>query len=406
MNLLQRLQWQRLNQWRHHWLFHVVLLVILLLALPLMSIWAVAEGQGQQDYGFDLVMEVSLDYVSQVGIVQWFGFQRDVDVDYKSLCTRDQVRENRCPQQYGTTISDIRWSRVVMAGLLGAALAVSGAAVQGTFRNSLTDPSIIGVAGGAAIGATLAIWQDFDLQTLLDHLPRLYFLDINFAQVDGPQFAQVVAAFVGGLITTAFVYRVARFRGRTDITALLLIGLAVNTIAGAFVGMVVSLVGRSKVGDINAWTFGGVSAVDWQDVYMVTPFVLGCVMILPLWARQLNLMALGEADARHLGVNTERLRILMMSIAALLVGVSVAFAGIIAFVGLFVPQLIRMIAGPNHYVLLPASALGGAIFLIWGDLFARTVDDLSEIPLGSVTTLIGGPFFLLLIFMYRYRGSR
>jgi iron complex transport system permease protein len=396
----------RLNHWRQHTIFRAAFILVLLTLLPIICIIAVAEGQGGQDYPLDQVIEVSADYFSQTGVAKSLGLRRDVDTNYEAICSRDQVQANNCPQQYGSTISDIRWSRVMMAALIGAGLATAGVAIQGTFRNPLADPSLIGVSGGAAIGATLAIWQDFDAQAFLEFLPRLSALDIDFRQIDSKQFAQALAAFVIGLVTTGFVYRVSRFRGRTDITALLLIGLAINTIAAAFVGMVISIVGREKVGDINAWTFGGVSTVDWQDVYVIAPFILITVTILPLWARQLNLMALGEADARYLGVNTERLRIIMMSLAALMVGVAVAFAGIIAFVGLLVPQVIRMVLGPNHYILLPTSALGGAIFLILADLFARTVDDLSEIPLGSVTTLIGGPFFLLLIFLYLYRGSR
>lgn len=405
--------WGAIERFRQRQVFRVGFLLFLMVGLALATLIAISSGTEidysvtppetvAKHYEWRRVADVSLDAFSETRLARQLGIEYDSGLDYQARCGRGEA----CPLADKLFINEINWPRVLMALLIGAGLGIAGAALQGTFRNPLADPSLIGVSGGAAMGAATAIWQDIDAGVLLRSLPDIPTIGVNFSALDGAQFAQALAAFAGGLVMTFLVYRLARFAGRTDVTTLLLVGLAVNAIAAAYIGMVISVVGREKVGDINAWTLGGVSGTFWRDVYTVFPFLVVSIMLLPFWARQLNLMALGEADARHLGVHTERLRLIVIGLSAVIVGVAVAFAGIIAFVGLMVPQLIRLWAGPDHRILLPASALGGGIFLILADLFARTVVLPGEVPLGSVTTLVGGPFFLFLVFFYRSRGKQ
>lgn len=278
---------------------------------------------------------------------------------------------------------NIRLPRIVLGLLVGGSLGLAGAALQGVFRNPLAEPGIIGVSSGSAAGAVGAIVLGFSI-----------------FGVGGV----AVSAFVCGLLATAVVYLVARSYGQTDVTTLVLAGIAVNATAGAFTGLFVFIADDDQLRSITFWTLGNIGGATWPEIGSTLPFFLVGLLLLPFWARPLNLLSLGEREARHLGVSTERVRLSVIVLSALLTGAAVSVSGIIAFVGLVVPHVIRLIAGPDHRFLLPASILGGATVLLLADLLARTVVVPAELPIGVVTAMVGGPFFLWLV--YRTRSMR
>ena len=277
---------------------------------------------------------------------------------------------------------NIRLPRVVLGILVGGSLGIAGAALQGVFRNPLAEPGIIGVSSGAAVGAVGAIVLGFSV-----------------ANIHGV----AVAAFLCGLIATTVVYMVARVYGQTSVTTLILAGIAVNATAGAFTGLFIFIADDDQLRSITFWTLGHVGGATWPVVTSIASFFLIGFVLLPFWSRALNLLTLGDREARHMGVSTERVRVSVIVLSALLTGAAVSVAGIIGFVGLVVPHVIRLIAGPDHRFLLPASILGGATTLLLADLVARTVVVPAELPLGVVTSMIGGPFFLWLV--HRTRRS-
>lgn len=279
-------------------------------------------------------------------------------------------------EQQTAVLWAIRLPRVALAALVGAGLAVSGAALQGVFRNPLADPGLIGVASGAALGAVAAV--------------------IVGSAVVGTA-TLPAAAFVAGLGTTLIVYALARRDGKTEVVTLLLTGIALNAIAGAGTGFLIYIADDAQLRAITFWLLGSVGGATWRAVGAVAPFIVLGVLLTPRWARSLNLLVLGEREARHLGVATERVRLVVITLTALMTGAAVAVAGTVGFVGLVVPHLIRLVAGPDHRVVLPASALAGASLLLVADLVARTAVTPAELPLGVVTALAGGPFFLWLL---------
>jgi len=274
---------------------------------------------------------------------------------------------------------------VLMCALIGAVLAVSGAALQGVFRNPLADPSVIGVSSGAAVGAVGAIVLGAGAGT-----------GLGLATTP-------IAAFVGGLLAALAVYAMSRRDGRTEVVTMVLTGVAVSAICGAFVGLLTFLADDAQLRTIVFWSLGSMGGATWQALTAAAPMLLASVLLLPLFGRPLNALVLGEREARHLGVDTERVRLAVVALAALGTGASVSIAGIVGFVGLVTPHLLRLVAGPDHRLLLPASAMGGAVLLLVADLVARTVVVPAELPLGVVTALAGGPFFLFLLMRTRRR---
>ncbi|WP_169166585.1 FecCD family ABC transporter permease [Cellulomonas taurus] len=270
----------------------------------------------------------------------------------------------------------IRFPRVAMAVLVGAALATAGAVMQGVFGNPLADPGVVGVSSGAALAACTGI-----------------VFGLSFAGA----YTTAVLAFVGGLVATVLVYVVARSEGRTEVVTLVLTGVAVNAVGGAGLAFLTFLGDTQSREQIVFWQLGSLNGTRWAYVGVVAPLVaVGLVAALVL-ARRLDLLALGERAARHVGVDVERLRLVCIVVVALLTAAAVAFCGIIAFVGLVVPHLIRMLLGPGHRVLIPLSALGGAVLLTGADLVARTAVPYADLPIGMLTALVGGPFFFWLI---------
>lgn len=270
----------------------------------------------------------------------------------------------------------IRLPRVLLGILVGAGLAASGAALQGVFRNPLADPGIIGVSSGAAVGAVAVIVGGL----------------VAFGSASVP-----LAAFAGALAAALAVYTLARSGRRTEVVTLVLCGVAVNAIAGAAIGFATFLADDAQLRSLVFWSLGSLGGATWKGLGAAAPFLLAGTLALTAFGRPLNLLALGEREARHLGLRTEATRLAVIALAALTTGAAVAVSGIVGFVGLVVPHLVRLVTGPDHRVVLVASAVGGALALVLADLAARTLAVPAELPLGVVTGAAGGPFFLWLL---------
>lgn len=271
---------------------------------------------------------------------------------------------------------NVRLPRVVLALLVGASLGCAGALMQGVFGNPLAEPGVIGISAGAAVGAVAAIG-----------------LGLSFFG----NWTITACAFVAGLITVGAVYLLSRNGGKTEVVTLILTGIAVNAFAGALIGLFVFFADSGQVNQITFWQLGSLAQATWPKVLAVLPCALAGLALAPFYARKLDLLSLGERPARHLGVDVERLRLALILVVALLTAAAVAVAGIITFVGLLVPHLLRMANGPGHRFLVPGSALAGAVVLVAGDLAARTVAQPAELPLGVLTALLGSPFFFWLL---------
>ena len=268
-------------------------------------------------------------------------------------------------------VVQLRLPRIVLGAVVGFALASAGTVMQGFFRNPMADPSIIGVSSGAAVGAVAAI----------------------VAPVAIP-FGLPAAAFLGALLAAFGVYAIATEGGRTPVATLLLAGVAVQTFLGAVVSFMLVHSGRSLREAVH-WLMGHLQHSTWGKVGMALPVVLACFVVLYAHARELNLLLLGEEDAAALGVEVERTKRILLGVASVATGAAVAVSGVIGFVGLVVPHLLRLVVGPDHRVLLPTSAVAGAAFLVATDTLART--GVGELPVGIVTAFLGAPFFLFLL---------
>jgi iron complex transport system permease protein len=271
---------------------------------------------------------------------------------------------------------NVRFPRIVLALLVGASLGCAGALMQGVFGNPLAEPGVIGVSSGAAVGAVASLA-----------------LGLNFLGT----WTVSAVAFVTGLVTVLLVYVLSRSGGRTEVVTLILTGIAVNAFTGALIGLFLFFADTAAVTQITFWQLGSLAQATWPKVLAVLPCAALGLVVAPLSARKLDLLALGERPARHLGVDVERLRIMLVLVIALLTAAAVSVSGIIGFVGLVVPHLLRMAAGPGHRFLIPGSALAGALVLLAADLAARTVAQPAELPLGVLTALLGSPFFFWLL---------
>lgn len=281
-------------------------------------------------------------------------------------------------------ILNLRLPRVVLGMLVGAALAVAGVLMQAVFGNPLADASVVGVSSGAALGAAASLTLGLTA----------------FGMWTTPAFA-----FVGGLVAVVAVYLISRSSGRTEVVTLLLTGIAINAIAGAGLAFLTFLGTASTREQIVFWQLGSLNGALWTQIALVAPLVLAGFVVAIAVSRRLDLFSLGERTARHLGVNVEALRIVVILVVAVLVCAGVAFAGIIAFVGLVIPHLMRMVIGPAHLPLMLCSAVGGALLLSVADLVARTVVPLADLPIGMITSLVGGPFFLWLLLRTRSQAG-
>jgi iron complex transport system permease protein len=282
----------------------------------------------------------------------------------------------------------IRLPRVLLGLSVGAALGVSGALMQGLFRNPLADPALIGVSSGAALGAKTVIVLGAQLGTSLA-------MDL----------ALPLSAFLGALAVTWLVWGLSRRDGRTDIATLLLAGIAINALAMALQGMLALVASDAQLRTLTFWTLGSLGGATFQSVGLSVPGVALVLAAAPIFASSLNALLLGEGDARCLGVDVERLKRSAVVLTALAVGSAVAFCGNVAFVGLLAPHLLRLSFGPDHRLLLPGAALLGAVLISLSDLASRTLLAPQEIPLGILTAALGAPFFLWLLRRRRLLGG-
>ena len=285
--------------------------------------------------------------------------------------------------EQASTLIDIRLPRIVLGALVGAALGISGAAMQALFRNPLADPSLIGISSGAALAATAVVIIG-DIVSF--SFPTIFQL-----------FAFPIAAFAGALMTTLLIYRLATVAGQTAVATLLLAGIAINALAQAFSGFLTFYATDTQIRSLTFWKLGSLGGGNWTTVAVITPFILIPLIVFPYLARPLNALLLGESEAGHLGFNVEKVKKLIVVLVALAVGVSVAFTGLITFVGLVVPHLLRLIIGADNRYLIPASALLGACLLVVADLAARTIAPPAELPIGVLTAITGAPIFLWLL---------
>lgn len=274
-------------------------------------------------------------------------------------------------------ITQVRLSRIMLGVLVGACLGLAGAGFQGVLRNPLADPYTLGVASGSSAGAALVML--LGLQTSL--------LGI---------WTVPAAAFITGTLTVICVFWLARSQGQMGIETLILSGVILQAFLGAFVSFMISM-SDDTVNQILFWVMGSLSKRSWDHVLLVLPFALAGLPLIAAYAQQMNLLVLGERHAAHLGVRVERTKLIVLIAATLLTAAAVSVSGVVGFVGLVIPHMVRLLTGPDYRLIVPLSAIGGAVYILWADTLARTLLSPQEIPLGVLTALIGAPFFAYLL---------
>jgi iron complex transport system permease protein len=288
-------------------------------------------------------------------------------------------------------VEHIRLPRTLLAAMIGALLGMCGATTQGLFRNPLADPSLIGVTAGASAGGALAI-----------------FFAGSFTAVNGISGLTIISlgGFLGGSIAVIFVYRIATDKQGTSVATMLLAGIAITAVASSFTNILEFFGDEEVLRRISLWRMGGLDGANYSRVGIAAIFCSFIFVILPRFSTALNALLLGESEARHLGIEVQKTKISIILLVAAGVGVSVALAGTIAFVGLIIPHIIRLLIGPDHRFLLPISAVGGAVLLLLSDTIARTIFAPVELPVGLVTALLGAPFFISLLRQRHNFGMR
>jgi len=288
------------------------------------------------------------------------------------------------PGGHEPIIISVRLPRVIIAALVGAALATSGAVMQGMFRNPMADPGILGVSSGAGLGAVIAIALGLTAKSL---------------------FYMPVFASIGALSAASVIFLLSTKRGKVPVLTIILAGIAVSTFIGAITSMILTFIRGSQVKEFLFWSIGNLSLSRWEFVSIAyIPIILG-VAIMFIFARDLNVLMLGEEEAQAVGLNPAITRKVLLLLTSVTTAAAVCISGSISFVGLIVPHIMRLIVGPDHRILLPTSALGGAIFLVGCDLIARVVVLPYEIGVGIVTSLLGAPYFLFLLIRARKEGG-
>ena len=304
----------------------------------------------------------------------------EIILSYFKLISDENISFNQIQKM---VLLDIRIPRLILAILVGAGLGMSGAILQGLFRNPLIDPGFIGVSSGAAVGALFAI--------MFSQFFYFYF-DTNISN-----FLLPILAMSGSFITTFIIYRISKSAYKTNIMTMLLAGIAVNALSGSIIGLFINFTSDLELRSFTFWTLGGLDTADWQVVSIVALFILSSIIFIYSIRNKLDIFMLGDAQAHHLGVNVESLKKKIILFSAIIVGISVAFCGMIGFIGLVTPHLIRLFIGPKHKYLIPGSALLGSIILVISDLISKTIISPAQLPIGVITSLIGAPFFIFLI---------
>lgn len=292
--------------------------------------------------------------------------------------------------QFQYVLWHIRLPRVLLAGTVGAGLAVSGAAIQGLFRNPLADHTLIGVSNGAMLFAVAAIVIGGASMELLPSLVK--------------NLTVGAFAFVGGLLTTLLVFALSSRKGHTSVITMLMAGIAISAFAAAAAGLMIYFSDEQQLRDISFWSLGSFGAADWMKLAVAAPVILPACLMLHRLSKELNAILLGESEAMYLGVSVQSVKRRIIVITSLMIGVSIAVSGIIGFVGLIVPHFIRLIKGSDYRFLMKSSALVGALFMILADSLARTVIAPAELPIGILTAFVGAPFFLWLLMNSRQKA--
>ncbi len=293
------------------------------------------------------------------------------------------ISEMQVEEQKSIVFWIIRLPRVCLAVLIGAALGIAGASLQGLFRNPIADATLIGVTSGASLFAVFVIMLNVKYFGMLNELAGAY--SISFV------------AFLGAACTTLLVYQLSKLTGDGGVTTLLLCGIAINAFVGAMTGLMTYLADDAQLRSITFWNLGSLGGANWTSVMAVGPFVAISILFMPYLSKALNLLVLGESQAASLGVNMRSLKQKVIILATMGVGASVAVAGTIGFVGLVVPHIIRTLFGPNHRTLIIGSALSGSIVLTLADTLSRTIVAPSELPIGILTAMLGTPFFIYIL---------
>jgi iron complex transport system permease protein len=291
------------------------------------------------------------------------------------------------PPRDRIVVMDIRLPRIFMGVLIGSALAVSGAVMQGLFRNPLADPGLVGVSSGASVGAIATIIFGGTVLAPVAAVLGIYTLP--------------VMAFLASLVTTFVLYGIATRRGQTSVATMLLAGIALAALGVALTGALIYIADDRQLRDLMFWQMGSLAGATWSKIAASGPIIMLSLLAAPFLGRGLNGLALGEASANHLGIPVQRLKNVAIVTVAGAVGASVAVSGGIGFVGIIVPHLLRLVIGPDHRYLLPASALLGSILLLLADAVSRTIVAPAELPIGIVTALAGAPFFLWILLRRR-----
>jgi iron complex transport system permease protein len=287
------------------------------------------------------------------------------------------INTDKMSPQSVIIISQIRLPRIFVAIFVGIALASAGVIYQGIFRNPMADPYIIGVSAGAAFGATIGL---------------LFAAGIRWANISSTS----IFAFIGAIGTTFLVYNISRVRGKTSVVTLLLSGVALSALLSS-INSFILIFRTHDLAKVIFWLMGGLTSASWQQFFTISPIVIILLAISSCYMKDLNLISLGDERASQLGVHIDRVKIILLVLASLMAAAAVSVSGIIGFVGLITPHILRIIVGPNHKILYPTSAIAGGIVLLMSDTIARTILSPREIPVGIITSIIGVPFFLYLL---------
>ncbi len=324
---------------------------------------------------FILVIAIGIFSVIGTASINWIDVFRIIAS--KIPIIRDHIDISHITDSHQTIIWAIRLPRVLLGVLVGASLSIAGTAFQGMFKNPMADPFVLGISSGAALGAAIAI-------ILKVSIPVIGLSTIS------------IFAFIGALLTVFTVYNIARIRNKVPVTTLLLAGIGIGQFLTAIMSFLM-VIYSNDMAKIIYWTMGSLAGKGWEPLLKISLPVIISIVLINFFARDLNIMLTGEESAKSLGINVERTKVYILILASFMVSMVVSISGIIGFVGLIIPHMVRIVIGPDHRILLPASALVGGIFMIFADTIARTIISPVEIPVGIITALFGGPFFLYLL---------
>ena len=333
-----------------------------------------------------LVLLVSLPFAVIFGLNSGavdIPIETIIDLGFEVFQSSDK---DTAAQQAKTILFDIRLPRICLAILIGAILAISGAVMQGLFRNPLAAPSLIGVSSGASVGASVVIvlagaWLQSNTALGLSLV--------------------AVGAFIGSFLVTVLVYRLSTSALGTSVTTMLLAGIAVSALEGAVSGLLSYYADNEMLRQISIWQMGNLSTANWQRVLVLAVVAILVLSLFPRESKSLNALLLGESEARHLGIDVQQVKRKLILLTTLGIGTAVAIGGMIGFVGLIVPHIVRLLIGPDHRWLLPASALAGGVLLLLADTIARIIIAPTELPTGILTAILGAPFFIMLLVQQR-----